>query len=210
MEKFLTLHKYGEARLIEKKSLFIGQAAPALNEREALDFIDHVKEKYHDAHHHAFAYLIGENEEIQRYHDGGEPSGTAGRPVFEMIRTGQLTNVVIVVTRYFGGTLLGTGGLVRAYGTAAHQAVQKAGIIEKALGREIFTEIEYHLEGKVRNYLSRAGVFLKSISYADKVYIVCYLKAAEVESFLEDLNDISHGSAKIDLGNELFFNLHEE
>ena len=128
MESYITIHKYASFEYEDRKSIFIGEARPVTTEDEALAFIDAVKKRYPDARHHVYAYVLRENS-IMRFSDDGEPQGTAGMPVLDVIRKNGLTNTVIVVTRYFGGTLLGTGGLVRAYTAAALGAIENAEII---------------------------------------------------------------------------------
>jgi uncharacterized YigZ family protein len=205
MEKFLTLGKKGTSRLIEKKSTFLGHAAPVHDEKEALAFINEVKMKYPDAHHHTFAYQIGESNEIQRASDGGEPSGTAGRPILEIIKQEHLKDTVVVVSRYFGGVLLGTGGLVRAYGKVAHQAIRDAGITEKIYGQKIVITMEYHLLGKVQNYLTSENIFVEKVLYTDKVQLDCLVIFPKINRLLKELQDICHGKVDIFLGDTGYF-----
>jgi len=205
MEKILTLAKRGSSRLVEKKSTFLGHAAPVRDEKEALAFINEVKMKYPDANHHTFAYQTGENNEIQRASDGGEPSGTAGRPILEIIKQEHLRDTVVVVSRYFGGVLLGTGGLVRAYGKAAHQAIRDAGIMEKIFGQKIAITVEYHLLGIVQNYLTRENIFVEKVLYTDKVQLHCLVIFPRINRLLQELQDICHGKLDISLGDTGYF-----
>ncbi len=119
---YKTIYENGEGEVIEKKSRFIAIAAPVQSEEEATAFVESIRKKYWDARHHCYAYILGEKKEIRRMSDDGEPTGTAGKPILDLIEGGDLTNTIIVVTRYFGGTLLGTGGLARAYSSAARAA----------------------------------------------------------------------------------------
>ena len=116
-----TVYKGASAEIVEKKSRFIGETYPVTSEEEALEYLEKVKKQFWDARHHCWAYVIGEQRPLERFSDDGEPSGTAGKPILEVIRGKRLPNTLVVVTRYFGGTLLGTGGLVRAYTKASHQ-----------------------------------------------------------------------------------------
>jgi uncharacterized YigZ family protein len=183
----------------------LGHAAPVHDEKEALNFINEVKDSLKDANHHTYAYQIGKNNEIQRANDGGEPAGTAGRPILEIIKQEQLKDIVVVVSRYFGGILLGAGGLVRAYGKAAHLAVLDGGIIEKTYGQKVFITIDYHLLGKVQNYLSRENVFIEKILYSDKVRIICLVVFEDLDHFVKEVQDICHGTADVSLGELGYF-----
>ena len=132
MIEYKTLAKAGSDEIIIEKSRFIGYCAPVSSEEEALEFIEKIKKKHYDATHNVFAYVVGLDNNIQRYNDDGEPSGTAGVPILEVIKKEDLRNVVIVVTRYFGGIKLGTGGLIRAYTKGAKIALDAGIIIKKA------------------------------------------------------------------------------
>lgn len=205
MDKILTISKKGSSRIEEKKSVFIGQAAPVRDEKEAIDFIDQVRRKLADANHHTFAYQIGENNEIQRANDGGEPSGTAGRPILEIIKQENLRDIVVVVSRYFGGILLGTGGLVRAYGKAGRQAIIDGEIMEKVYGQKVFVTLDYYLLGKVRNYLNSERIFIENVSYTDKVQMICLCVFEEAHRINKELQDICHGVVDISLGDTGYF-----
>lgn len=187
---YLTLGKSGEERFTEKKSTFIGSAAPAEDEAAALSFIGEVKSRYPDAKHHVYAYLSGDHHQYQRFSDAGEPAGTGGRPVLEVLKGWELHNAVVVVTRYFGGILLGTGGLSRAYGKAASLAVEKAGIVRMVLCREMAFTIDYLLYGKVQNFLQTQGILVEETIFSDKVQVICQVEMAEekpLENFLQEL-----------------------
>lgn len=205
MDKLLTISKIGTSRVIEKKSIFIGQAVPVGNEKEALDFIDQERHKYADARHHTFAYQIGEHNEIQRASDDGEPSGTAGRPILEMIKQENLKDILVVVTRYFGGTLLGTGGLVRAYGKAAHLAIIDGKITEKLYGQKISFTIDYSLLGKVQNYLNGENIYVENILYTDKIQIACTVIYGQIDRITEQLRDMCAGAIDISFGDTGYF-----
>lgn len=200
MNKILTISKKGTSRVVEKRSIFLGHAAPVGNEKEAIDFIEGVRAQLPDANHHAFAYQIGAHHEIQRANDGGEPGGTAGRPILEIIKQENLRDIVVVVSRYFGGILLGTGGLVRAYGKAGHQAMLDGEIVEKIYGREVLITIDYPLLGKVQNYLIGEKIMIEEISYTDQVRVHCFVVFDEVSRVEKNIRDICHGTVAFSLG----------
>ncbi|MGI6678988.1 MAG: IMPACT family protein [Dehalobacterium sp.] len=205
MEKILTLSKKGTSRLVEKKSVFIGQAAPVEHEQAAVDFINEVRQSMSDARHHTFAYQIGSNNEIQRAHDGGEPSGTAGRPMLEIIKQENLQDTVVVVTRYFGGTLLGTGGLIRAYSKAAHEALLDGVIMAKVDGQKVTFTMDYHLWGKVQNFLERENIFVENIDYLEQVKLTCILVFDGMDTVIKKIRDLCHGTVEVTLGERNYF-----
>ena len=149
-EKYNTVASEAHSEFVEKKSRFISHVKPVASEAEAIEYIEAVKKKYWDARHNVYAYIIGKNMELQRYSDDGEPQGTGGIPMLEVLRGAQVTDTVAVVTRYFGGTLLGTGGLVRAYTRGAKDGIAAAGIVAMVLCRRISVRTDYTLSGKVQ------------------------------------------------------------
>lgn len=195
-ESYKTLLKQGEAEVVEKKSRFIACARPVENEDEALEFIASVKKRHYGARHNAYAYVTGIDTETVRQSDDGEPSGTAGMPALGVIRAEGLKNVVIVITRYFGGTLLGTGGLVRAYGRAAAEAVRVAGVTELKLYGKFKVTASYPLLGKLQYEFERAGYKITEIMYGENIEIISLAVTAKSLDFLELIRDLSGGSAK--------------
>ena len=165
MSNFYTIEDFGTDEFVEKKSKFIGYIKHVETEDEANEFIGSIKSKHWDAKHNVYAYIIGENSAIQRSTDDGEPAGTAGRPVLEVIKGENLTNVAIVVTRYFGGILLGTGGLVRAYGKAAKLAVENCVKVRPILMKTVAICADYELVGKIQNHLIQNNVIIDHIEY---------------------------------------------
>jgi uncharacterized YigZ family protein len=139
---YISLEKSGFSEYTEKKSVFFGYAAPVSTEEEAIAFVKRIKEKHSDARHNVYAYVLRENN-AQRFSDDGEPHGTAGLPLLDTLRKQNITDAVIVVTRYFGGILLGTGGLVRAYSTAAKDATADAGVVSYILYKKIKLSVSY-------------------------------------------------------------------
>lgn len=183
MQNLLTLNKEGSDEFTEKKSKFIGYAKHVASEADASAFIAKIKAKHWDAKHNVYAYVLGENSETQRSTDDGEPSGTAGRPVLEIIKGENLTNTVVVVTRYFGGVLLGTGGLVRAYSKAAKLAIANSQKVQRIKANKIAISADYDMIGKIQNFLIQKGYQIDDIEYKNSAVIHCVLKVTEVADF---------------------------
>lgn len=183
MSDLITIEDSGTGDFVEKKSKFIGYAKHISSEEEANAFIGEMKAKHWDAKHNVYAYILGENGEIQRSTDDGEPAGTAGRPVLEIIRGEQLTDVVIVVTRYFGGVLLGTGGLVRAYSKAAKMAIEDSVKVRPVRMKIIALGADYDLVGKVQNFLIQKEIVIDHIEYQNSAMLYCFVPEAEVDAF---------------------------
>ena len=204
MSNYRTLHEFGTDEITIEKSVFIGYAKPIKSEEEALEFINEIKKKHKDATHNVWAYTVGKNMNIQRYSDDGEPQGTAGIPTLEVIKKEDLRDVVVVVTRYFGGTKLGAGGLVRAYTKGAKLGLEAGKIIYKVMYQEVKVKIDYTQLGKVQNELMNLGYFIKDTVYEDNVEIVVYSRLEDVEKLSEKMIDITNGTGKIILG-EAFY-----
>lgn len=195
MYEYLTVEKAASAEFIEKKSRFISHVMPVSKESEALEFISSIKSEFWDATHNVYAYVLRDNN-IQRYSDDGEPSGTAGIPTLDVIRKENLTDVCIVTTRYFGGTLLGAGGLVRAYTKSAKLGIDSAKVIKRIYCFEYKITIDYPLMGKVQNAAMELGAIAGDISYTDNV-VLTYLVPHTTRGFEEKITDITHGSSII-------------
>jgi uncharacterized YigZ family protein len=194
--EYKTVYQYGQAEIIEKKSRFIASVKPVTTEQEAVDFINELKSKYWDAAHNVYAYVIGNNN-IQRYSDDGEPAGTAGIPTLEVIKKEQLQDVVVVVTRYFGGTLLGAGGLVRAYGRSAKEGLVAAGIIYMRLCDNIKIKTDYTLLGKIQNEIVNSGHIIDGTIYQEDVTLFVLVNAQQSEQFIQNMIDITNGRVNI-------------
>ncbi len=194
---YKSVYNKGEAIIFEKKSKFIATVSPVKNEGEAICFIDSMKKKYYDANHNVFAYQVGEKNEIQRYSDDGEPSGTAGLPVLDVLRGEQLYNTAIVVTRYFGGTLLGTGGLVRAYGKTAKEGVLSAKIVEHVFLEKFKIVVPYTLSGRVQYELLQKNYIIVETTYTDVVNFYVLVEFQEKNSFLDFINEVTNAIAII-------------
>ena len=204
MSNYRTLHEFGTDEITIEKSVFIGYAKPIKCEEEALEFINEIKKKHKDATHNVWAYTVGKNMNIQRYSDDGEPQGTAGIPTLEVIKKEDLRDVAVVVTRYFGGTKLGAGGLVRAYTKGAKLGLEAGKIIYKVMYQEVKVKIDYTQLGKVQNELMNLGYFIKDTVYEDNVEIVVYSRLEDVEKLSEKMIDITSGTGKIVLGEEFY------
>ena len=199
---YRTIYKYGEDETIIKKSRFIGYAMPIESEEEALDFIDKIKTKHRDATHNVYAYVYGKDSNIQRFSDDGEPSGTAGIPALEVIKKEDLRNVVVVITRYFGGTKLGTGGLIRAYTKGAKIGLESGIIIEKVLHIKLKIRIDYTLYGMIENYLMTKGYIVDEVIYDDAVNIYVYIRFSDEDFFRRTIVDLTSDNAIIEYEDE--------
>ena len=204
MSSYKTLHDFGTDEIIIEKSSFIGYAKPIKTEEEAVEFINEIKKKDKDATHNVWAYTVGPTMNIQRYSDDGEPQGTAGIPTLEVIKKEDLRDVVVVVTRYFGGVKLGAGGLVRAYTKGAKVGLEAAKIIEKVMYKEVKIKVDYNQLGKVQNEIMNLGYFIKDTLYTDEVEIIVYAKLDDVEPLTTRMIDITSATANITLGEEFY------
>lgn len=206
---YKTVRAQGEAEIVIKRSQFIGHAKQADTEEEAIAFIQEIKQRHKQASHNCFAYRIGERDQQQKASDDGEPSGTAGRPILEVIKHQQLKNVVVVVTRYFGGIMLGAGGLVRAYTDGAVAGLTAAGIVYKVLHTPVKISIDYSLLGMLEYELRGRGVIYGDMEYTDKVTVRCLPNEAESAQFIEWIIDLTAGQADIQAENPEYVE-HEE
>lgn len=204
MDFFRTLHSYGSDEYIVEKSKFIGHAKPVQTEEEARMFVEEIKQKYKDATHNVWAYTIGQSMNIQRYSDDGEPQGTAGIPTLELIKKEDLRNVVVVVTRYFGGIKLGAGGLVRAYTKGAKVGIEAGIVIEKVKYTEVKIKIDYNLLGKIQNEIMNLELTIKDTIYGEDVEIIVYVRNEDVENLKSRIIDITNAKANVTLGEEYY------
>ncbi|MBK5242719.1 YigZ family protein [Clostridium sp.] len=192
---YFTIKDEATAEFKEKKSVFIGHGKRVENEDEAKEFVQEIKNKHKQARHNVYAYIIGENRNIQRYSDDGEPQGTGGIPMLEVLKKNDITDVAVVVTRYFGGILLGTGGLARAYSKGASLAIKEAGIVEKVKGVCIQIVIQYDLLGKMQHICAENNFHIEHIDYTDTVKIKIYCEFSNIEEFKSKITGISSGKA---------------
>lgn len=200
LEQYRTVRAPGSREVVIRKSRFIGHVMPVENEEEALQFIDTIKKQHWNATHNCSAYMIGERDEIQRQSDDGEPGGTAGKPILEVIRSQQVKNVAIVVTRYFGGIMLGAGGLIRAYTDGAVLALEAGEVITRVLRREVFVEIEYTWLGKVENALRGRNIQTGETLFTDKVTLLCLPRNDEGDAFIAWITDLTGGKPGLQKG----------
>jgi len=204
LKRYLTINDYGENTIIIRKSEFIGYAKNVTTEDEANQFIEDIKKKHWNATHNCSAYIVGENDQHQKANDDGEPSGTAGKPILEVIKKNGLKDTVIVVTRYFGGIMLGAGGLIRAYGQGASEAIKTAGIINRVLYTVVSITVDYTWLGKLENELNNKGYRIRDIDYLDNV-TMHVLAEVEHEEHLEKLiTNLTNGQAKLERGEQLY------
>jgi uncharacterized YigZ family protein len=192
---YFTIRNESKAEFKEKKSIFIGQVKRVETEDEAKEFIQNVKSKHKEARHNVYAYIIGENKMIQRYSDDGEPHGTGGIPMLEVLKKNEITDVVVVVTRYFGGILLGTGGLARAYSKGASLAIKDAGVVEKVKGLSLEIIVEYDLLGKLQHVCLEGNNHIENIEYTDKVKIQILCELSNLENLQSQITEVTSGKA---------------
>lgn len=197
LSHYYTVKGYGEHELSIQKSRFICYINRATTEEEAQAFIQQIKKKHWDATHNCSAYLIGEQDLIQKANDDGEPSGTAGVPILEVLKKRKLKDTVAVVTRYFGGIKLGAGGLIRAYGSSTSEALNAIGIVERKLTRVMHTKIDYTWLGKVENELRNSNFQLKEIHYLDSVEVETYVDEEQKEQFTDWMTELTNGQGEI-------------
>ncbi len=205
LSQYKTVYKGGEGEITEKKSRFIATVVPVHTEEEALKFIEAMKKKYWNATHNCFAYVIGEHDELQRCSDDGEPGGTAGKPMLDVLTGEEIHNAAIVVTRYFGGTLLGTGGLVRAYSAAAKQGLASSVIITKIPGVKLRLATDYAGLGKIQYIFGQRGIKILDSIYTDKVEIAALVPLDVLEAVKAEIREGTNGQAGMEEGEQCYF-----
>ena len=197
LKEYKSLRNNAQKEIIIEKSIFIGTAQMVEDESQALEFIQAMKKKYHDSTHNVHAYVLGDDNNIQRFSDDGEPSGTAGIPVLEVLKKNDLRNICLVVTRYFGGIKLGKGGLVRAYGKAAVAALEASEIIWRRLYKVVEINADYTLLGMLQNQLKLDDYQIRDIRYDEMVHLEVYVLHNKTEDFQTKIIDWCNG--KVDL-----------
>ena len=203
MDSYITVHHRSKFEFEDRKSVFIGEVLPVSTEAEALSFLDSVKKKYPDARHHVYAYVLRDNA-IMRFSDDGEPQGTAGMPILDIIRKKGLTNIAIVVTRYFGGTLLGTGGLVHAYSASALGAIEAAEVITYDLYTEVSFKVSYSDYQKLQMLFSEFEFRVEDTSFLTDVEIVGRVVKTKLGDFEKKLTETTSGRSKLEILGEKF------
>lgn len=205
LESYKTIYEGGQGEIVEKKSRFIATVREVKTEAEAQEFIEEMKKKYWDARHNCSAYVIGEHREYTRCSDDGEPSQTAGRPMLDVLLGEDLYNTAVVVTRYFGGTLLGTGGLVRAYSRAVQEGLANSCIIEKKHGVMLSVETDYNGLGKVQYLAGERKIPVQEAEYTDKVVLKLLVPSGNLEEFEKAVIEGTSGKAVMSREKELYF-----
>ncbi len=196
MESYKTIAERASFEYEDRRSVFIGDAAPVSSEAEAIAFVDAIKKKYPDARHHVYAYVLRANS-TARFTDDGEPQGTAGMPTLDVIRKNGCTDIVIVVTRYFGGTLLGTGGLVRAYTQAALGAMKAGRIVTYDIYSRVEISLSYADHGRAQGVLSERGLSVTDTVFADNVKVLGMIKSEDYDGLCEGLTEVTSARAVI-------------
>lgn len=207
-ENYRILYEGGEGEIVEKKSRFIATIRPVESEDEAVSFITEMKKKYWDAAHNCSAFTVGENFEISRCSDDGEPAQTAGRPMLDVLLGEEIHNVCAVVTRYFGGTLLGTGGLVRAYSGAVQEGLKNCVILEKKLAEKLELKTDYSDLGKIQYILAEQGITVLGSEYSDTVVLTALAPLSEAQGLKKKLTEGTGGRCLIELLDKVYFGLN--
>lgn len=202
---YLTVKKQVETHFVEKKSKFIAYVKPIKLKEEAIDFISEIKSKHWDASHNVYAYHITGDSAYQKYSDDGEPTGTAGLPVLNAITMKNLTNTIVVVTRYFGGTLLGTGGLVRAYGKSASLGIEAAKIVKIIFCNEYNIFFPYTIVSKAERFLNDKEYRIKNIEYTQEVKYNIYIPKDKEDKFFYELSNLTNGDYRREFIEENYY-----
>ncbi|MBC1608384.1 YigZ family protein [Listeria welshimeri] len=197
LDHYLTIQSDGKHEIIIEKSRFICHIMRVTTESEAQTFIQTIKKEHRDATHNCSAYIIGENDQFQKAHDDGEPSGTAGVPMLEVLKKKKLKNIAVVVTRYFGGTKLGAGGLVRAYGSAVSETIQTIGIVECTLATIIKCSFAYSLVGKIENALEQKNYQINDKEFTDKVVFHVFVDNDDIPHFHKWITEMANGQLEL-------------
>ena len=193
VSNYKTVYRGGTAEIVEKKSRFIAHSAHVESEEEALAFIEQMKKQYWDARHNCHAFSVGVTNETARCSDDGEPAQTAGKPMLDVLMGQQLKNTVVVVTRYFGGTLLGTGGLVRAYSAAVQEGLKKSLIIEKFLCRRVRMSMDYTMLGKMQYLAAKLNLMILDTLYTEGVEMQLLVPDTQYAAFIKEVTEASNG-----------------
>ncbi len=201
---FWTVGGQGEIEIIINRSRFIGRVFPIEDEDDALLYLEQIREKYPDATHHCYAYVLGRGSNIQRFNDDGEPGGTAGMPILQVILQQEIENVLVVVTRYFGGIKLGAGGLVRAYSKAAAEALQKAGKVEMTISNQVTISVDYGLWGNLEYFLRQQGIPILGVDYQENV-TVKVITWMEWQNFANMIIELTNGKANCQFLDQVYY-----
>lgn len=205
LEQYKTIYQGGEGEIVEKKSRFIATVRLVRSEEEAIAFINEMKKKYWNATHNCSAYVIGENRELMRCSDDGEPAKTAGKPMLDVLLGQELYDTAVVVTRYFGGTLLGTGGLVRAYAKAVQEGLANSQIITKIYGTLFEVRTDYNGVGKLQYLFGQKGIPIMDAQYTQSVVLQILVAAAKTQEVQKAITQATNGRAGISKIKELYY-----
>ncbi|SDH19168.1 uncharacterized protein, YigZ family [Alteribacillus persepolensis] len=197
LDSYYTVKTSGTHEIVINKSRFIAHVKRVTTEEEAQAFVQSIKKEHWNATHNCSAYMIGENDDIQKANDDGEPNGTAGVPMLEVLKKRQLKDTCVVVTRYFGGIKLGAGGLIRAYGSAVTEGINAVGVVERKRMKVMSITVDYTWLGKIENELRQSRYLLKHIDYEDYVSLHSYVPVAEVDHYTEWITNITNGQGQI-------------
>lgn len=201
----LYVYKGGQGEITEKKSRFIATVRPVESEEEAVSFINKTKKKYWDARHNCSAFVIGKRQELTRCSDDGEPAGTAGRPMLDVLLKENIHNAAVVVTRYFGGVLLGTGGLVRAYQQATKAGLSASEIIEKKDGAVLFIRTDYTGIGRLQYLFAQEKLTVMDTAYEADVLVKAVIPENDKKRIEKTIIEQTNGTAKLEWGDEVTF-----
>lgn len=190
---YLTVLRDGKSEYIEKKSIFIGNVKRVKNEEECKKFLNSIVMQHKEARHHVYAYIIHGNVSIIKYNDDKEPQGTAGLPILNIIKSSSLEDVMVVVTRYFGGTLLGTGGLTRAYSKASKEAIEDSVMGSRIEGYSAYIKMPYEFDGKFSYYFKNENIYIKEQNYLENIEYLLYIEKDRKEKFHKDLINMVSG-----------------
>lgn len=202
---YYTIKDEASFQFEEKKSIFISNIKRVYTEEEAKEFIQRIKNQYKDARHNVYAYSLGEKMNIQRYSDDGEPQGTAGIPMLEVIKKSGITDVAIVVTRYFGGILLGTGGLARAYSKGASSAIKEGKIVLRVMGKALSVTVNYDLLGKLQYLCEKKMWHIENLEYTDKVKMTIYFEESILEEAKKTFIEAASGGCEFFEGESRYY-----
>ena len=204
-EQYKTVYEGGEGELVEKKSRFIATVRPVKTEEEANQFVEEMRKKYWDARHNCWAFILGERQEFKRCSDDGEPSQTAGKPMMDVLTGAGLTDVAVVVTRYFGGTLLGTGGLVRAYSGAVQEGLKNSTVITKYLGVKLSVTTDYNGVGKLQYLFGQKEIPILSAEYTDKVVFTVLVESSRIQEIKKAITEATSATAQMEESDPVYF-----
>lgn len=207
---YKVVYQEGVGEISEKKSRFIAHVVPVETQKEAEEFFNRMKKQYWDAKHNCSAFVIGKNNEMQRCSDDGEPAGTAGRPMLEVLLKEEIHNVAVVVTRYFGGVLLGTGGLVRAYQKSVQEGLKNAIIVEKISGQKIQIQTDYTDIGKIQYIINEKNIKELETVYSEKVEMLLVVAEDKVEDLEKEIKEATAARVAVTILESVSFSIVEE